>query len=210
MKLAKASPDILLPGTIYNNITRHIKGRILDIGTGDGHKLKNIIKGADFNTIKQVVAIEPSPVYKKARENLKDLKKVEILNVTIEDISIYRYKIKFSNGSKYGYLREYFTALLKSFYLFHKVLIKTKKIDVIHVANPPDIFWILAIYSKLFKIKFIFDEHDLTPETFLSLYDLKKSEGGIFFKILNTFQLLSYKFSDAIISTNESYRKIAT
>jgi len=37
MKLAKASPDILLPETIYNN-TRHIKGRILDMGTGAGHK----------------------------------------------------------------------------------------------------------------------------------------------------------------------------
>jgi len=133
-----------------------------------------------------------------------DFKNFEI----IENVAIYRYNQKFSDGSKISYLSEYFRALLKSFYILNKLMIK-KRIFVVHVANPPDIFWLVAIYCKLLNIKFIFDEHDLTPETYLSLYSVNEENAGIFYKILKIFQLLSYRFSDAIISTNESYKKIA-
>jgi glycosyltransferase involved in cell wall biosynthesis len=130
----------------------------------------------------------------------KDNKKRE----TLEGIDIFRYKMPFSNGSKSGYFKEYFTALVKTLLLFHKVLFKKGKFDVIHVANPPDIFWPLAIYSKAFGSKFIFDEHDLAPETYLSRFENNSTEGFIT-KFLKLNQFLSYKYADAVISTNLTY-----
>ncbi|MFA5805638.1 MAG: glycosyltransferase family 4 protein [Melioribacteraceae bacterium] len=134
-----------------------------------------------------------------------DSKEFEI----IDSINVFRYNLKFSDGSKFGYILEYFFAFIKTFLLFHKVWFSKGKFQVVHVANPPDIFWPLAIYCKLFNIKFIFDEHDLTPETLLSRFEIAEHEAGMLYKILKTFQYLSYKYSDAVISTNETYRQKA-
>lgn len=134
-----------------------------------------------------------------------DSKEYEI----IDSINVFRYKLLFSNGSKYGYILEYFSAFIKTFLLFHKVWYIKGKFKVCHVANPPDIFWPLAIYCKLLNIKFIFDEHDLTPETLLSRFEISEHEAGFLFKILKIFQYLSYKYSDAVISTNETYKQKA-
>ena len=124
----------------------------------------------------------------------------------IDFINVFRYRLAFSDGSKYGYILEYLSAFTKTFLLFHKVWYGKGKFEVVHVANPPDMFWPLAIYCNLFNIKFIFDEHDLTPETLLSRFQLTEEKAGILFRVLKLFQRFSYKYSDAVISTNESYR----
>lgn len=134
-----------------------------------------------------------------------DSKEVE----TIDSINVFRYNPKFSDGSKFGYILEYFFAFIKTFILFHKIWYSKGKFKVVHVANPPDIFWSLAIYCKLFNIKFIFDEHDLTPETLLSRFEIAEHEAGMIHRILKSFQYLSYKYSDAVISTNETYKQKA-
>lgn len=126
--------------------------------------------------------------------------------IVLEDISIYRYKNTFADGSTTGYLKEYGTAFLKTLLLLHKLILRSKRIHIVHVANPPDIFWPLALYLRLYGIRFIFDEHDLAPETYLSRFGKAEDRGGLLFKIQTRFQKLSYRFSHAIISTNESYR----
>jgi len=129
--------------------------------------------------------------------------------IVINNIKIYRYKPVFSNGTAFGYLREYFVAFIKTLFLVHKVLFHNPHLDVIHVANPPDMFWPLGIYLRLFGVKFIFDEHDLSPEAYLSRFGKESEGGGIFYKIQIQMQKFSYKYSHAIISTNESYREKA-
>ena len=80
----------------------------------------------------------------------------------LDGIRIHRYKNTFADGSVPGYFREYGVAFLKTVVLLHKLMLRGR-IHVVHAANPPDIFWPLAIYLKLFRIRFIFDEHDLSP-----------------------------------------------
>ncbi len=124
----------------------------------------------------------------------------------VDGIEIHRYKSSFSDGTVVGYLREYIVAFLKTTALLHKVLAHGPRLRVVHVANPPDIFWILSVYLRLWGVKFIFDEHDLTPEAYLSRFNHRESETGIMYKILVRMEKLSYLLSDAIISTNESYK----
>lgn len=125
-------------------------------------------------------------------------------DVVLDGIAIHRYKNTFSDGSVRGYLREYATAFLKTMVLFHTVLRRHGRIDVVHAANPPDIFWPLAFYARMFGARFIFDEHDLSPETYLSRFE--RGRGGMLFKVQTWLQAQSYRTSHGIISTNESYR----
>jgi glycosyltransferase involved in cell wall biosynthesis len=123
----------------------------------------------------------------------------------LEGITIYRYSTTFSDGSVFGYLREYATAFLKTCVLLQKVLVRQGGIDIVHVANPPDIFWPLGLFIRLLGAKFIFDEHDLSPEAYLSRFN-RDRRGGLLYNLQVGFQRLSYRVSNGIISTNESYR----
>jgi glycosyltransferase involved in cell wall biosynthesis len=125
----------------------------------------------------------------------------------LEEIEIYRYRVTFSSGGVTGYAREYLGAFLNTLRLYHRVLRKHGRIDVVHVANPPDIFWPLGWYVRLWKTRFIFDEHDLTPETYLSRFEKTEEQAGMIFPVLRAFQRLSYRASHAIIATNDSYRE---
>ena len=124
----------------------------------------------------------------------------------LDDIAIYRYKNTFADGSVIGYMKEYGTAFVKTLVLLHKCSCGGRPIHIVHVANPPDIFWPLALYVRLFGIKFIFDEHDLAPEAYLSRFDKMAGDGGLLFTMQKWFQRLSYRFAHGVISTNESYK----
>lgn len=125
--------------------------------------------------------------------------------VVLEGITIHRYRNAFSDGTVAGYLREYATAFVKTAVLLHKVARKRGRIDVVHVANPPDIFWPLGLYARLLGTKFVFDEHDLSPEAYLARFNRDEAR-GVLFSVQVCFQRLSYRFSNMIISTNESYK----
>jgi glycosyltransferase involved in cell wall biosynthesis len=78
--------------------------------------------------------------------------------------------------------------------------------SIFHACNPMDILWIIALPYKILGVKFIYDQHDLCPELYLSRRGSKK---GLFYNILIFLEKCSYKIADVVISTNESFKKIA-
>jgi len=82
--------------------------------------------------------------------------------------------------------------------------------DVIQACNPPDTYWALALPFKLLGARFVFDQHDLNPELFLSRFGEpttlagKAQLGG-----LRWLERMTYRTADHVISTNESYARIA-
>lgn len=122
-----------------------------------------------------------------------------------DGVHVLRYANTFADGTVWGYFREYGTAFFKTWWLVMGVLLR-KKVHVVHAANPPDIFWPLAIVLKLFGVKFIFDEHDLAPEAFLSRFEREEKDGGILYRLQFLFEKLNYRFADATMSTNQTYR----
>jgi glycosyltransferase involved in cell wall biosynthesis len=78
---------------------------------------------------------------------------------------------------------------------------------VIHACNPMDIFWIPSLPFKLFGVRYIFDHHDLSPELYLCRGEGSKESA--FFRILLWLEKMSFRFSNVVIATNESYKKIA-
>jgi glycosyltransferase involved in cell wall biosynthesis len=105
-----------------------------------------------------------------------------------------------------GYVIEYFyftvACLLLSFY----VLIK-EGFDVVHAHNPPDTLFIVGAFYRLFGKKFVFDHHDLSPELYLSRFG---AQDGIVHRGLLLIEKLCLWSANIVISTNESYKKIAT
>lgn len=78
---------------------------------------------------------------------------------------------------------------------------------IIHACNPMDIFWIPSAPFKLFGVRYIFDHHDLCPELYLSRGE--GDEQSVFYRLLIWLEKKSFRFSDVVIATNESYKKIA-
>jgi 2-polyprenyl-3-methyl-5-hydroxy-6-metoxy-1,4-benzoquinol methylase len=78
---------VLFPPHVYKKIVELMRGSILDIGTASGKKLRLLIQGSNFNSIKKVTAIDPSPLYKKATVLFKDNNKVTVLYKSLEDFN---------------------------------------------------------------------------------------------------------------------------
>lgn len=127
----------------------------------------------------------------------------------IDGIEIHRYNAKFSDGSSKGYINEYLHSLIVIFLLSLKIFFFKKGFNVIHTANPPDTLWMICLFYMPFNVKFIYDEHDLAPESYLSRFNFEDSHKDILYKIQSLFQIISYKLAKVVISTNESYKKIA-
>lgn len=124
----------------------------------------------------------------------------------LDGIEIHRFSMPFGGPRKIDFLLEYSWALLNCFFLAAKVWRK-KPFDLIHVANPPDLFFPLQWVFGRKGAAFVFDQHDLGPETYQSKFDEPKMTGMA--KLLLKVEALSYKASDAVLVTNESYRERA-
>lgn len=122
----------------------------------------------------------------------------------IDGIAIYRYDLAVEASGALGYALEYSLALFWSFALAWRVLF-TRGFDAIHACNPPDLFFLVGGFFKLFGKKFVFDHHDINPE----LYEAKFGRRDFFWKLMVWLERLTFRTADASIATNESYRRIA-
>lgn len=125
--------------------------------------------------------------------------------IRLENISIYRYELPLLGSGFVTYLVEYGVAMLMSLLLSVRVF-RREGFDIIHACNPPDLFFIIGAIYKLLGRKFIFDQHDLSPETFYIRF------GGRFrpvFKLMLLLEWLTYKTADLVITTNESMKDFA-
>lgn len=122
----------------------------------------------------------------------------------MEGIEIYRHFTPFEADGKYAFLVEYanaiFWELLLSIWIFFK-----KPFHCIHSANPPDHVFLIAILFKLFGVKYIFDHHDICPENYVAKFNRK----DLFHRVLSIMERMTFSCADLVISTNESYKKIA-
>ncbi len=123
---------------------------------------------------------------------------------SINDIDIYRHPLPLEASGALGYLLEYSIALFWEFLLSLKIFLK-RRFQVIQGCNPPDLIFIVALFYKLFGVKFVFDHHDINPELYIAKYNKK----GIFYKFMLLAERLTFRTANYSIATNESYKEIA-
>jgi glycosyltransferase involved in cell wall biosynthesis len=123
----------------------------------------------------------------------------------IDGIHIYRHPMPKEGDSPFGYLYEYGSALFWEF-LYAWWIFLRHGFHVIQGCNPPDDIFLVALPFKILGVKYIFDHHDANPELYLSKFDRKDA----FYKVQVGLEKMTYRFSDVVMATNNSYRELAT
>jgi len=127
-------------------------------------------------------------------------KKYELIN----GIHIYRHYLPTEGSGAVGYLVEYTSALFFEFLLSLKIFFR-KRFHVIQGCNPPDLIFLIALFYKIFGVKYVFDHHDINPELYLT----KFGEKSFFYRLMIIFERLTFLTANYSIATNNSYREIA-
>ncbi|HEX9728968.1 MAG TPA: glycosyltransferase family 4 protein [Gemmatimonadales bacterium] len=123
----------------------------------------------------------------------------------IDGVRILRHPLPAERSSFAGYVREYSSALVAQFRLARRVM-REGRVDIVHICNPPDLLFLVALYVKVScGARIIFDHHDLSPE----LFEAKFGRRGLLYWVLRLLEYLTYQTADHVIATNESFRTIA-
>jgi glycosyltransferase involved in cell wall biosynthesis len=122
----------------------------------------------------------------------------------IDDIAIYRHPLPAEGRGALAYFREYATALFHEFRLLFKVQ-RERGFSIIQACNPPDLIFLAALPFKLMGKRFIFDQHDVSPELFVVKFGGK----GFLYRALMFFERMSYVMADHVITANATFKDIA-
>ena len=120
----------------------------------------------------------------------------------IDGIEIHRFVLRPATGGVGGYAREYATALWRTWRLARRL----GRFDVVHICNPPDLLFAVALPFKLRGARLIFDQHDLIPELYLSRFNRGKD---LLYRGVVALERITYRLADVVITTNGSYRQAA-
>ncbi|QKW03137.1 glycosyltransferase family 4 protein [Streptomyces sp. NA02536] len=120
----------------------------------------------------------------------------------VDGVRIHRYPLRAATGGPAGYLREYGSALWHTVRLARKV----GPVDVVHACNPPDLLFLPALWMKRRGARFVFDQHDLVPELYLSRFGRGKD---LLYRGVCALERMTYRAADVVLATNESYRDVA-
>lgn len=129
----------------------------------------------------------------------------ESLYEELDGVHIYRHPLPPEGTTPLGYLREYSAALWSQWSLARRIHAE-RGFDVIHACNPPDLVFVTGLWFKtIHGTRFLFDQHDLCPELFESKYGRR----GFLYHLVRIAERMTFLLADTVISTNESYRKVA-
>jgi glycosyltransferase involved in cell wall biosynthesis len=123
----------------------------------------------------------------------------------IEGIEVYRYPHVVLGGGFGSYFVEYLLALLMTAWIVIGISFR-RRIDAFHVANPPDVFFLVTAPFKLFGTRYIFDVHDLFVNTFESKYEHNKSPfKSLIVQVIHVVERINIACADIVVVTNRSY-----
>ena len=120
----------------------------------------------------------------------------------IDGVHIHRYPMHEATGGPAGYLHEYASALWHTLRLARRLA----PVDIVHACNPPDLLFLVARMLRRHGARFVFDQHDLVPELYLSRFHRGKDW---LYHAVCALERLTYRAADIVIATNESYRDVA-
>ena len=93
----------------------------------------------------------------------------------LEDVHIHRYGLPVDAQGTLGFVAEFLWCFVRTAMKSVRVAVAGRGFDVLHVCNPPETYWPLGRFWKLFGRRFLFDHHDLSPEMFQAKFG---STGG--------------------------------
>ena len=120
-------------------------------------------------------------------------------------VEVHRYPMVESGGSFLGYVGEYGWATAATLAISLQILVRDG-VDVVHAHNPPDTFVAVGAVHKLLGKRFVYDHHDLAPELYSARFGGRHNP--VVRSVLVALERACCRLADAVITTNESHRKI--
>ncbi|GAA3491129.1 glycosyltransferase family 4 protein [Streptomyces cremeus] len=120
----------------------------------------------------------------------------------VDGVRVHRYPLRAATGGPAGYVREYAAALWHTARLARRV----GPVHVVHACNPPDLLFLVALRLKRLGARFVFDQHDLVPELYLSRFGRGED---LLYRAVCALERWTYRSADIVLATNESYRETA-
>ena len=125
------------------------------------------------------------------------------VHATIDGITVRRFPVRRAGVGLRAYVAEYVTASCAIARILWRL---PGPLAVVQVANPPDGLCLLALGAKLrWGAKVVFDHHDLVPELFTARFGSSRWAGHV----LRLVERANFAAADVVLSTNESYRRVA-
>lgn len=123
----------------------------------------------------------------------------------IQGVHIYRHpEPPEAHSGAVAYAREYLHAL-RHWFRLARLIWRERGFDVIQGCNPPDLIFVLALWYRLWGVRYLFDHHDVCPE----LFEAKFGKRGLLYNAMLVLERLTFATASVSIATNESFRKIA-
>ena len=123
-----------------------------------------------------------------------------------EGVDIYRYWRPIEGEGKLAFIGESLWCFFATLLLSLRVALFGRGFDILHVCNPPEIYWPIAWFWRAFGKVFIWDHRDLSPE--LAAAKFGAGDGPIM-SLLFLLERLSFRAAQIVVATNESYKRIA-
>ncbi|MFZ4584617.1 MAG: glycosyltransferase family 4 protein [Acidimicrobiia bacterium] len=124
----------------------------------------------------------------------------------LDGVRIHRYDPPPVASGALGYVREFLVCWLRTAVLVWREY-RAVGFQVLQTCNPPDTYWALSLLLRPFGVRFVYDQHDLCPEVYLSRFGDQASSR--LHRMLVWLERATYRSADRVISTNESYRQVA-
>lgn len=124
----------------------------------------------------------------------------------LEDVEIHRYPLPFEARGALGFVAEFAWCFVMTALLTLRVAWSGRGFDVLHVCNPPETYWPLGLFWRLFGKVFLFDHHDLSPEMFAVKFGRDR---GLLHRALLFLERMTFRAAQVVVTTNESHREIA-
>jgi glycosyltransferase involved in cell wall biosynthesis len=126
----------------------------------------------------------------------------------IDGVYVYKYRPAPKARGLLGFIVEFLYSWLRTAGLSLSAW-RRRRFSVIQACNPPDTYWLLARLWRIHDVRFVFDQHDLSPELLRSRFG--ESDGLLHrleLRALHWLERMTYRTADRVISTNNSYKSI--
>jgi len=123
-----------------------------------------------------------------------------------DGVDIYRYWRPIEGEGKLAFIAESLWCFFAALFLSLRVALFGRGFDILHICNPPEIYWPIAWLWRAFGKVFIWDHRDLSPELAAAKFG---AGDGLIMRTLLLLERLSFGAAQIVVATNESYKKIA-
>jgi glycosyltransferase involved in cell wall biosynthesis len=124
----------------------------------------------------------------------------------VDGIRVYRFPVVAATSGVKGYLQEFVSAFVSITRLSWRVW-RQDRFDLMHLCNPPDIFFPLAAFYRLLGVRVLLDYRDLFPEQIDWRY--RGLTRRLLIATARIMEYLTFRSVHAVLATNHSYRQIA-